>query len=139
MKEEKEHHALVHTYPCLPVAHHDDCQRSEVQHREYLLRQEYVLALVRQLVQPREDVDVRGRVDERAGAARDLCVVALAADELRHLFHVRDPVDLGICVGARVSRLANQTLLFCFFFFYTNVPVPQGEWRGWAYKELSTG
>jgi hypothetical protein len=41
----------------------------------------------------------RTGVDERAGAALELGVVALAVEHAAHLLHVGHPVDLGVCSG----------------------------------------
>lgn len=84
------------THLGLPVAQHHHAQRRHVQHRKQLLRQQDVLALVGEVVQPGISVDVCARVHQRSGAALDLGVVPLAGDELRDLLHVGSPVDLGI-------------------------------------------
>lgn len=39
-------------------------------------------------------------VDERASLSLDLSVVSFAIDELGDLFHVCNPVDLGIYIGS---------------------------------------
>jgi hypothetical protein len=52
--------------------------------------------MVRNIVQPRVHVDVCSWVNERSSSALDLGIVSLAIDKLRHLFHVRNPVDFGI-------------------------------------------
>ena len=68
--------------------------------------------MVRQVVQPRVRVHVRGRVDERPRAALHLGVVALPGDELRHLLHVRDPVDLGICGPRLLAESLARVIAF---------------------------
>ena len=52
--------------------------------------------MVGNIVQSRVHVNVRSWVNERSSSALDLGIVSLAVDELRHLFHVRNPVDFGI-------------------------------------------
>ncbi|EAQ87517.1 hypothetical protein CHGG_04136 [Chaetomium globosum CBS 148.51] len=71
-----------------PIARHDHAQRRQVHARKQLLCQQDVGALAREPVQPRVDVDVRRRVDQRARAAADARVVALARDDLGYLFHM---------------------------------------------------
>ncbi len=88
---------------CLPIAGHDDSQGREVEKSKELLGQEDVGALVGEVVEAREDVDVGGRIDQRAGSAADLGVVALARYVLRDLLHVGYPVDLGVWTGNNAS------------------------------------
>ena len=52
--------------------------------------------MVRDVVQPREYIDMESWVDERTRLSLDLGVVSFAINELGDLFHVCDPVDLGI-------------------------------------------
>lgn len=84
------------THLGFPVAGHDEGERGHVQDGKEVLGQEDVGAFVGDVVERRVSVDVGGRVDQRAGAALDGRIVALARHILGHLLHVGLPVNLGV-------------------------------------------
>lgn len=61
-----------------------------------MLREHNVLAVVGEVVERLVNPDVGGRVDQGAGAAPDVGVLALAIDNLLDLLHVGGPVDFGV-------------------------------------------
>jgi len=88
-----------HTHLRHPITAHHNRQNPNIQPRKQRLRDRNVPPPLSEAIERGVDVDVRGRVDERAGAALDEGVVALAGEVLRHLLHVGLPVDFRVCTN----------------------------------------
>ena len=86
-----------------PVAGEDERDGDEVEEGENALGLQDVGAVVGEVVEARIEVDVEGRVDERAGVAFEEIVIGRAVEVERHLLHVGLPVDLRVCVANRLA------------------------------------
>lgn len=83
--------------PDSSVTGEDNSQSDEVEAGKDELCAQDVGALVRQVVQRRVNVDMEGRVNERACWTCDFAIISLSVEKHADLGHVCSEIDFRVC------------------------------------------